>query len=357
MKTTVPGPGSSKKSVKKNPPPIKETFNKVAGIDVSKGTLDVCIHGESSTKQFNNTNSGIIELVTYLVKNCVGFVGVEATSIYHMNVRDAIMDAGKMKIAVFQPSLVRYYTRSQKRLAKTDKIDALMIAEYTDNQINNKKIIFCSEKNHVSDKIRAKLVRINQLKEDQSRETSRLESCRDVEIQKHLKKSIKNIDKEIDKLNKLIVSEIKFDDEQKIKYNTLLGYQSIGPVTAIVLLVYLPELGSVNRRQIAALSGYAPYSNDSGKKNGKRSIYGGREKVREALYMATMSAVQHNDVLKKMHEKFVENGKPKKVSLVACARHFITYINSDLPKRLAASGKVELKEDPAALGVPALPQN
>ena len=343
-----------------NPPPnAKETSasqtgdKKIAGIDVSKEKLDVCIYGESTAKQFNNTEKGIKELVEFFKKKNVGVIGIEATSVYHMDVRDSIVDTEIMKVAVFQPALVRHYIRSQKRIAKTDNIDASMIAEYTNNQIGNKKIIFCTEKNLVDDEMRAKLVRIDQLKEDVCREKSRLESCRDESIKIHLEKSIKRLNQEIKKLDKLMISNLKLSEEQKIKYNILTGYESIGPVTAIVLMAYLPELGLVNRRQIAALAGCAPYSNDSGKRQGKRSIFGGRGRVRMALYMAALSAIQHHEVIKDMHEKYIRKGKAKKVSIMACARHLIAYINSDLPKRLASAGKLDSKESPDDLATAA----
>ena len=231
--------------------------------------------------------------------------------------------AAEIPVVVVQPMNVRQFAKAQGTLAKTDKIDARLIAQFsavmkpTIRPINSKKIRY----------IRDLLARKRQLMESRTQELNRFEKAQ-ATIQATHKRAIKFLEKEIEWVNTRINKTVADVTEWQHTYELLTSVPGIGDGVAYTLLGELPELGKLTNRQVGALCGLAPYNKDSGSMTGKRRIKGGRAPIRTVLYMAMMSAIQHNPVMKKFYTRLVAEGKHKKVALTACMRKMMTILNA-----------------------------
>ncbi len=292
------------------------------GIDVGKKKLDLALWGDSSSWQADNNEEGIEELLGWMqsIPNCL--VVAEASGGLEMKAVTAISLAG-IPVSVANPTRVRAYAKAIGQLAKTDAIDAQMIAQYA--------AVIQPEPQRVKDEqeltLSALVTRRKQLVEMRTAEKNRL-STATTSIKEHilehlawLKESINSIDEEIN----LLISSHPEWKEKAVRLTTVPG---VGFVTAATLLADLPELGIVNRQKIAALAGLAPYNRDSGKKSGRRRIFGGRSSVRRVLYMAALSGSSNNPVIRNFYQRLVDQGKPKKVALTACMRKLLTILNA-----------------------------
>ncbi len=300
------------------------------GIDVSKSKLHLASE-KSFLREFTNCMKGIKDLLQLLKQLPTGMVVVEASGGYESLVVDALHDAG-MEVSVAQPGCVRHFAMSLKVLAKTDAIDARVIARFgagTHPQPTPQ-----TPKN--IRKFRALSNRREQIIEDRVREQNRLESCADETIRRSLKASIKRLQKTEKKLDDQLHELRNADEELKKKASILLDQRGVGEVTANTLLAHLPELGTASREQIAALCGVAPHANESGKWKGKRRIYGGRKRVRKVLFMAAFTAARCCPVIGEFYQRLRNNGKPFKLAVIACARKLIIRLNTRL-KELAES--------------------
>jgi len=293
------------------------------GIDVSKATLEV-----ASEQQFichvPNTTSGLRDLIVRLGQLTVQTIIIESTGCYSQLAADRLSEAGHA-VALVQPGRVRHFAKSQGILAKTDRIDAQIIAQYgakTDH------LRMYQPPSKDLKKLRALVDRRDQLVEDHVREANRLEACQDQAMATHMRRSMASLRKRIQSLERQIEQVTKENEELDSKRKTMEKQKGVGPITVICLLTHLPELGTVNRQEIAALAGLAPYCNDSGPRQGQRSIYGGRARVRKALYMAARSAANHDDHLKAHYNNLVQRGKKTKVALIACARKLLVRLNA-----------------------------
>jgi transposase len=292
------------------------------GIDVAKATLVV---GTSSRVlcEVANTPAGFRQLITKLSSLKVACVVLEATGIYSQAVCAALMEAG-YAVALVQPGCVRHFAKSQCLHAKTDAIDAMMIARFGASQQPRIMEITPAE----ISRLRLLVDRRDQLIELRKMEQNHLEACRDRELQKEMKQAIKRFEQQEKAYDKKIAQALSASTALQTKRKILENESGIGTQTAAVLLAHLPELGHLNRQQISALAGLAPYNNDSGTKRGKRTIFGGRKRVREALYMATLSAVRFNQTLNAYYVNLLKRGKCKMVAQIACARKLIIRLNT-----------------------------
>lgn len=292
------------------------------GIDVSKDRLDVAIMGEKQEKQFSNTKECIAQLVKRMVDLQPELILVEATGGYQRAVVDALFHVG-LSVAVVNPARVRQFARASGLLAKTDKLDARVLAEFG-RKMQPRRY---EGKTEAEKQLSALLVRRKQLEEMLKAEQNRLRT-----ISPSLRGSVERIIAMLKEEKKRIDEQIQeFLKEQKAwqEQTAILGSApGVGPVTTAILLAELPELGKMDRKKIAALVGVAPMNYDSGRKRGYRKTKGGRGDVRSVLYMSTLVATRYNPVIQTQYQQMLKRGKLKKVALTACMRKFLTILNA-----------------------------
>jgi transposase len=292
------------------------------GIDVAMDRCDVAILGEKATAQFTNTKRGIAEFARQMSQVEPKMIVVEATGGYEEALVLALFEAG-LPVALVSPQRVRQYARACGLLAKTDKLDAQNLAEYGKN-IQPRLFVAKSEERR---KLSALVNRRKQLEEMLYAEKNRLRAFPS-EIQASLERVIHCLKTEVEQLDVQIHNFIHDHEDLKAQEMLLRSAKSIGPVTAATLLADLPELGKLDRKQIAALVGVAPMNQDSGKKRGYRKTKGGRPDVRSVLYMSTLSAIRYNPIIQPQYEQLVKRGKEKKVAITACMRKMLTILNA-----------------------------
>ena len=292
------------------------------GIDVGKDTLDVYVYETDLHWQDANTDEGVRRLVKRLKRFQLTRVLVEATGGYERRFVESACE-NDIPAIVVQPIQVRQFARAQGVFAKTDKMDARLIAEYgvklqpPIKALPGKKVRL----------IKDLLARKRQLTQMRTMEMNRHHKAA-----KHLRAShrrlIKWLDNEIESVTLKLVKEVSGIEAWQRTYEVISSAPGIGDGVAYTLLGELPELGQLNNRQIAALCGLAPFNRDSGKMKGKRRIRGGRAPIRTVLFMAMLSAIQHNPVIKQFYKHLVDQGKNKKVAITACMRKMITILNT-----------------------------
>ena len=292
------------------------------GIDVGKATLDVYVYETDLHWQDLNNDEGVRRLVKRLKRYNLTRVLVEATGGYERRLVEAACE-NDFPVIVLQPTQVRQFARAQGVFAKTDKMDARLIAQYGVKLQPKVKALPSKKVRLVKDL----LARKRQLTRMRTMEMNRHEKAA-----KHLGSShrrlIKWLDNEIESVNVKLTKEIAGVDAWQRTYELVSSAPGIGDGVAFTLLGELPELGKLNNRQIAALCGLAPFNRDSGKMKGKRRIRGGRAPIRTVLFMAMLSAIQHNPVIKQFYKHLIDQGKNKKVAITACMRKMITILNT-----------------------------
>jgi transposase len=293
-----------------------------AGIDVSKDRLDLAVLGEERGWQVENTQEGIAKLVQQMQEICPELIVVEATGGYQRAVVEALFHA-ELSVAVVNPARVRQFARACGLLAKTDKLDAQVLAEFG-QRVQPKPY---TGKSEAEKQLSALLVRRNQLEEMLKAEQNRLRTT-----SVSLKSSVEQVIGFLKEQKKCLDEQIQlFLQEQPAwqEQTEILGSApGVGLVTTATLLAELPELGKMDRKKIAALVGVAPMNYDSGKKRGYRKTKGGRTNVRSVLYMSTLVATRHNPVIRTQYQHLLKRGKEKKVALTACMRKFLTILNA-----------------------------
>lgn len=292
------------------------------GIDVSKDTLEVAKLGKKPTEQFANTKRGIAKLVRYLKQGKPKLIVVEATGGYEETVVWALFEAG-LPVALVSPQRVRQYARAKGLLAKTDQLDAHILADFGKN-IQPRLFMGKSEERR---RLSALVGRRNQLNDMLQAEKNRLRSSA-VEVKSSVNRNIAFLKTELKDLEAQIQAFLKAHEDLGEQEKLLRTTKSVGPVTAATRLADLPELGQLDRKQVAALVGVAPMNKDSGKKRGYRKTKGGRPDVRNVLYMSTLNGIQHNPVIQAQYEQLVKRGKEKKVAITACMRKMLVILNA-----------------------------
>lgn len=294
----------------------------VAGIDVSKAQLDVTLLPSGEELQVSSDATGIAELLKRLRAFAVDLVVMEATGGYETQAATAIAAAG-LKVAVVNPRQVRDYAKAIGRLAKNDRIDAGVIAAF--GQAVEPEIARLPDEQ--ARELEALLVRRSQLVSMRVQESNRLGLAQGA-MRKHIKMHIAWLDRAIDQISDDLATRLHASPVWRAKDELLQSFKGIGPTSSGTLMIALPELGRLDRRAIAALVGLAPFNRDSGTWRGRRSIWGGRARVRCTLYMATISAIRFNPVIKPFYESLSARGKPHKVAMVACMRKILTILNA-----------------------------
>jgi transposase len=310
------------------------------GIDVSKVTLDIALRPSGERWQVENNNEGITDLVERMKSLKPASIVLEATGGYETAVAVS-MSVINLPIAVINPRHARDFAKSLGRLAKTDKIDASVLAHFAE-AIHPEPRVMPDEQTML---LQAALLRRRQLTEMIAAEKNRLLQIHKA-YQPQIKKHIVWMEEERAEIDKELGNQLRNSVVWREKEKLLRSVPGVGPVTTITLLAELPELGLLDRKKIASLVGVAPFNCDSGQKRGKRAIWGGRAYVRTTLYMATLSATRFNVVIREMYTRLRKAGKPSKVAIVACMRKLLTILNAIIhtghcwQSELAASKKI-----------------
>ena len=282
----------------------------------------MCIYEVDVYTQYPNTPEGVRQLLRQLSRYNVTRIVVEATGGYERALVETCAEK-ELPLIIVQPMQVRQFAKAQGIIAKTDKLDSRLIAQFgavmkpEPKPLNNKKVRY----------IRDLLSRKRQLNDMRTQELNRQHKAPTALAATH-KRMIKVLDKEIEWVNKLLAKAVGEVTEWQRTYEILSSAPGIGDGVAFTLLGELPELGKLSARKIAALCGLAPFNRDSGAMKGKRRIQGGRAPIRTVLYMAMLSAIQCNTIIKGFYQKLVAQGKHKKVALTACMRKMMTMLNA-----------------------------
>lgn len=295
------------------------------GVDVAKATIQVASRPDGMSLCVPNTAQGHRKLVAALEGRDVKLVVVEATGGYERVLAAELLAAG-WAVVVANPRQVRDFARGTGELAKTDRIDAGILARFAE-VVQPKPRPRPSE----GQEILAELVtRRQQLVSLLTQETNRMPLAREKAVKKSLKLMTRALGKQIAELERLIAERIESDDVLREKDAILTSAPGVGPKTSAMLLSHLPELGRLNRQQIAALAGVAPWDLQSGSWSGRSRIWGGRAEVRTVLYMATLTAMRCNQRIRAFAERLVAAGKAYKVVATACMRKLLVILNTML---------------------------
>lgn len=294
------------------------------GIDVSKNTLDVYVLPQGEHFSIENTAKEIRQLLPKLPNiKSIKMVAFEPTNRYEKCVRDILFSRG-YPVHIAHTSHVYYYGQSLKGFGKTDKIDAEMIANYA-KQDHLKQTPIPDKQTELLEEFTS---RRRQLINMQSAEASRLAGNLESQVERSIKRFMKQIAAEIKLIDAEMNKIIKKNEALADRKALLSTFKGVGEVTSTVLVACLPELGTLSRSQIAALTGLAPYNADSGSKQGTRRIRGGRSYIRSMLFMCSLSAIQFNPALSAYYKKLVAKGKKKRVAQVAVMRKMIITLNA-----------------------------
>jgi transposase len=294
------------------------------GIDVAKDKLDIAVRPSAAHWIAPQTEEGLTTLVDRLVALAPTLVVLEATGGYELPVAAALATAG-VPVAVVNPRQVRAFARGIGQLAKTDALDAQVLARFAEVVQPTPRPLPEAQAQALS----ALLARRRQVLGMLVAERQRLATTL-LAVRPHISRHIRFLEAELSDLDGQMREAVQASPLWREQEDLLRSVPGIGPTTAIALLAEVPELGQLDRKQIAALVGVAPFPCDSGSLRGKRLVWGGRARVRTALYMATLVATRHNPLIRAFYQRLCAAGKPKKVALVACMRKLLTILNAML---------------------------
>lgn len=297
-------------------------MKRIAGIDVSKKKLDCYSSVLKNSKSFFNTENGIKKLVEWLLSQNLDFVVMESTGKYHLAAWYACSEA-KIGTVIANPRRVRDLTKGLGFIAKTDELDSKLLCFYGEKA----EVKLSSPPTKKERELKELVATRRQLVESRVQLLNKKSSALD-NFKTHFDVPIAALNKQLKELEDLIDTKIDEIESLKKKKELLMKVKGIGPKVVAVLLVYLPELGSLNRREIASLAGLAPYNKDSGNFEGRRHIHGGRTAVRCALFQSILTCIQSDEKVKNKYINLVSKGKPKKVAMIACARKYLVMLNT-----------------------------
>jgi transposase len=292
------------------------------GIDVSQGTLDVLVRPTGEYFQAGNDPEGIAQLRKRLLELCPELVVMEATGGYERELSIALVLVG-LPVAVVNPRQVRDFAKSMNRFGKTDRVDAGIIAMFGEKLNPEARGVPEKEVRELD----ALVTRRQQLIDMRTAEKNRA-GVAPASQKLRIKDHIRYLDAQIDAIEEELEGAIQQSQVWQARNELLTSVPAIGPVTSSMLIARLPELGRLTGKAIAALIGVAPFAVDSGKYKGQRKIWGGRADVRTALYMATISAIRCNPVIRAHYEQLKGRGKQSKVAIVACMRKLLIMLNA-----------------------------
>jgi transposase len=299
------------------------------GIDVSKRRLDVAIRPAGEMLSFENDEAGVKQLIKALRKWSPQLTVLEATGGHEYTAAYALMKAG-LPVAVVNPRQVRNFAKAVGKLAKTDPIDARILAHFGEAVQPPVRPIAGQQLEEIGQLV----TRRRQLVEMMVAERNRRVSLTGF-VQRDVDATIRFLRGRLNKIDEEIKASITKHPEWKRKSELLSSVPGVGPVLVSSIVAELPELGSLNRKQVAALVGVAPFNNDSGQSKGRRRIWGGRSHLRSLLYMSVVSGLRCNETIQAFYKHLLAAGKPPKVALVACMRKLIVILNAILESQEA----------------------
>jgi transposase len=300
-----------------------ESERPYVGIDVSKDQLDIAVRPAGDTWSMPNDAAGITEVVQRLAQLHPKLVVLEATGGLQMPLAAALATAG-LPLSMVNPRQVRDFARATGRLAKTDRLDAQALAHFAEAVRPTPYPLPDVQ----TQELTALLTRRHQVVEMLTAEKNRLRATRSEAVRQRVQDHTRWLEQELADLDDDLERTLKESPLWREKDNLLRSVPGIGRVVSITLLADLPELGTLSRHQIAALVGVAPLNRDSGRFRGKRMVWGGRARVRAALYMAALTASRYNPIIKAFYHRLCSAGKARKVALTACMRKLLIILNS-----------------------------
>lgn len=300
----------------------------VAGIDVSKAKLDVDLAPQPRKVQFDYDEHGLAQLIDWLRQQRAQLVVLEATGGLERRLVRALA-AADLPFHVANPRQVRDFARATGQLAKTDRIDARVIAQFG-HKLQPTPSVLPSKTRR---KLLAAVTRYQQLRQMRTAESNRLDRTDDADMRQSIEQMIAHIDQQLKQVEKNMDQLVATDDAMSRDVQLIASMPGLGRLTAHRLVAMLPELGDCNRRQIARLIGVAPINRDSGTMRGKRTTGGGRAAIRTILYMPTLVAVRHNPAIRKIYQHLIEQGKPNMLALIAAMRKLIILVNIMIRER------------------------
>ena len=292
------------------------------GMDVSKDFVDVAVGTTDPVRSFPNDEAGRANLVELLRARNVTLIVMEATGGFELPLAAALATA-ELPVAIVNPRQVREFARATGQLAKTDRIDARLLALFAE-RIRPQARALPDEETRLLD---ALLTRRRQLIEMITAERNRL-GFAPTALHTGLRKHIRWLQRELEGVDRDLDKSVQASPLWRARDDLLQSVPSVGPVTARTMIGAVPELGRLNRREITKLIGLAPFAQDSGKFRGKRRIRGGRSDVRKVLYMSTLVATRHNPTIRAFYQRLLAAGKPKKVAITACMRKLLITLNA-----------------------------
>lgn len=292
------------------------------GVDVSKHHLDWVLGGEGNVARVPNTPAGVRRLVAKLRSLEVDLIVVESTGGYERALTQALSEAD-LPVVLVNPWRVRRFGEGLGVLAKTDPIDARILALYGERARPARRPSPTPRQRQMADLVRRRRQLIAMIVAEKGRlDTASAVICRDIQA------LVKLLERRVSKVDERIDAAIAADPEKAENWERLQSAPSVGPGVARALIVDLPELGALGRKQITSLVGLAPFAKDSGRKSGQRRIRAGRSGPRTALYLAAMNGARFNPVLKAFYTRLIEAGKPPKLAFIALARKLLTILNA-----------------------------
>lgn len=306
-----------------------ESPTAVVGIDVSQNWLDYHILPDGTKDRVTNDEEGIQTLVNALTAHSPKVIVLEGSGGLELLPATYLAQAG-LPVALVNPRQVRDFAKASGTLAKTDTLDAQIIAHFGEAMKIEPRFIPDVQRNE----LRALISRREQLIGMLKAEKTRLKRAFDQSVRRSHNRIMEAIQSELDGVDGQIDSIIQNSPVWRVKDQLLQKIKGIGPQMARMVIAALPEIGQVNRREIAALVGVAPFNDDSGKRTGKRRIRGGRPHIRRVLYMAAIAAMRSNPQIKALHDRLQGKGKKNKVIIVACMRKLLITMNATLKKEI-----------------------
>ena len=300
----------------------------VIGIDVAKEHLDVHVRPTDEARRVTYDDAGVASLVTRLHALGPRIVVLEATGGYEVPLAATLTSAG-VPVAVVNPRQIRAYARAVGQLAKTDRLDARVIALFAEAVRPAARPVPDEQARALGELIARRRQLVDMLVAEQNRR----QLVRDRRLQRHVDAHIAWLEEALRRLDHDLTTLIRTTPAWREADDLLRSVPGIGPVTACTLIADLPELGRLDRRRIAALAGLAPFARESGAFRGRRMITGGRPHVRRVLYMATLAAIRFNPAIREFHQRLVGAGRPGKVAVTAAMRKLLTILNAMLRDR------------------------
>jgi transposase len=295
------------------------------GVDVSKESLDTAVHSTGQIRSFTNDETGIAEAMAWLKEINPAITVMEATGGLEVSLYIALQEAN-LPLAVMNPRQIRDFAKSMGILAKTDRVDAKVLARYAATIQPEVRPLPDEEARQLNTLV----TRRRQLVEMIIAESNRLKSTRNKAMKQRIQAHIDWLKVALDDIDKGVSQMIRQNPVWREKDKLLQSVPGVGPVLSATIIAELPEIGGLNGKKIANLVGVAPLNRDSGKHRGERVIQGGRFRVRRPLYMATLTAVRYNPAIGSFYNHLLENGKTKKVALTACMRKLLITLNAML---------------------------